>query len=249
MFLFQTPTPTSFDLNFSIFGIPVRVHPLFWLIAVLFGSGSGGLPGILIWVIAVFVSILIHELGHALAMRRYGQTSSIILHMAGGLTVPQSMAWGNSYANVAMTANQQIFISLAGPFAGFAFAAVIVLISKLAGALIETTFILGFIPFPVVFLPAGAEIVNSLIMSFLWVNIFWGIVNLMPVYPLDGGNVSRYVLIQVDPQGGARTSLWLSVIVGTAVALAGFFLLGSIYMAILFGMLAFQSYQSLQYRM
>ncbi len=249
MFLFQTPPPTRFDLNFSIFRIPVRVHPLFWLIAILFGSASSGLVGILIWVIAVFISILIHELGHALAMRRYGQTSHIILHMAGGLTVPESMAWGNSYANVAMTANQQIFISLAGPFAGFAFAAVIVAASKLAGALIQINFILGFIPFPIVFLPTAADVVNSMVMSLLWINIFWGIINLMPVYPLDGGNVSRYVLIQVDPQGGARTSLWISVIVGALVAVAGFFLLGSVYMAILFGLLAFQSYQALQYRM
>src|SRR5689334_25386966 len=105
MFLFHTPPPTRFDLNFSILGIPVRVHPLFWLISILFGGAANGLLGILIWVVAVFISILIHELGHALAMRRYGQGSQIILHLAGGLTVPQSMAWGNSYANVAMTAN------------------------------------------------------------------------------------------------------------------------------------------------
>lgn len=249
MFLFQTPPPTRFDLNFSIFGIPVRVHPLFWLIAILFGSSSNSLLGILIWVVAVFVSILIHELGHALAMRRYGQGSYIILHMAGGLTVPQSMAWGNSYANVAMTANQQIFISLAGPFAGFLFASLILVAAKLAGGLVQFSFLLGFIPFPIVFLPTGGDILNSLVSSLLWVNIFWGIINLLPVYPLDGGHVSRYVLIQVDPLNGGRTSLWVSVVVGALIALAGFFVLGSIYMAILFGMLAFQSYQSLQYRL
>jgi membrane-associated protease RseP (regulator of RpoE activity) len=248
MFLFQTPPPTRFDLNFSLFGIPVRVHPLFWLIAIIFGSAANTLIGILIWVVAVFISIMIHELGHALAMRRYGQTSHIILHMAGGLTVPESMAWGNTYANVAMTPNQQIFISLAGPFAGFLFAGLILMACKLAGGLIQISFLLGFIPLANVFLPNGGEILNALVTSLLWVNIFWGIINLMPVYPLDGGNVSRYVLIQVDPLGGARTSLWLSVIVGAMIALAGLFLFRSIYMAILFGMLAFQSYQSLQYR-
>jgi hypothetical protein len=68
----------------------------------------------------------------------------------------------------------------------------------------------------------------------------------MPVYPLDGGNVTRYILLKADPWDGVRKSLWVSVIAGAAVALAGYFLLGSIYMAILFAFLAFQSYQMLQ---
>jgi stage IV sporulation protein FB len=103
MSIFQVPPPTRFDLRFSVAGIPVRVHPLFWLIAILFGSSSGNIVSILSWVVAIFVSILIHELGHAFAMRRYGQGSQIILHFAGGLTVPESIAWGGGYASVATT--------------------------------------------------------------------------------------------------------------------------------------------------
>src|SRR5512147_2302977 len=98
MMLFQPPPPTRYDLRFSIAGIPVTVHPLFWLIALLLGS-SGDLLLIPIWVAVVFISILIHELGHAFAFRRFGQRSQIILHFAGGLTVPQSISWGSSYAN------------------------------------------------------------------------------------------------------------------------------------------------------
>ena len=103
MSIFQVPPPTRFDLRFSIAGIPVRVHPLFWLIAILFGSSSGSIVSILSWVVAIFVSILIHELGHAFAMRRYGQGSHIVLHFAGGLTVPETVAWGSGYASVATT--------------------------------------------------------------------------------------------------------------------------------------------------
>jgi stage IV sporulation protein FB len=76
--MFQIPPPTRFDLRFSILGFPVRVHPLFWVIALLLGSGSGNLFYMLLWVIGVFISILIHELGHALAFRRYGQEAEII---------------------------------------------------------------------------------------------------------------------------------------------------------------------------
>ncbi len=245
MSLFQIPPPTRFDLRFSIAGIPVRVHPLFWLIAVLFGASSNSIPGLLIWVTAIFISILIHELGHALAMRRHGQGSQIILHFAGGLTIPESVAWGGGYASVAITANQQIFISLAGPFAGFLLATLLLAVSALLGGTIIPNFVLGIIPFPIVFLPIG-ELATTFVMSMLWVNIFWGIVNLMPVNPLDGGTVARNILIQYDPWNGVRTSLWLSVITGALIAIAGFVFLRSTYMAFLFGLLAFQSYQALQ---
>lgn len=246
MSLFQVPPPTRFDLRFSIAGIPVRVHPLFWLIAILFGSSSNSIVSLLTWVAAIFISILIHELGHAFAMRRYGQGSQIILHFAGGLTVPESVSWGGGYASVGITANQQIFISLAGPFAGFLFAGLVLAGSAALGATLVPNFIFGFIPFPFVFLPVGGEILNSFVMSLLWVCIFWGIFNLMPVYPLDGGHVIRYTLMQTDPVNGVRTSLWVSVIAGAAVAFAGFIFLRSIYMAFLFGLLAFQSFQALQ---
>ncbi len=83
-------------------------------------------------------------------------------------------------------------------------------------------------------------------MSLLWVNIFWGFVNLMPVYPLDGGNVARYILVQTDPLNGVNTSLWISVVTGGILAIVGLLFLRSTYMALLFGLLAFQSYQALQ---
>ena len=82
----------------------------------------------------------------------------------------------------------------------------------------------------------------------LWVNIFWGLINLLPVFPLDGGQVARNILIQYDPWDGVRKSIWLSVITGGLVALVSLIALRSIYMALLFGLLAFQSYQSLQGR-
>lgn len=246
MSLFQVPPPTRFDLRFSVAGIPVRVHPLFWLIAILFGSSSNSIISLLTWVAAIFVAILIHELGHAFAMRRYGQGSQIILHFSGGLTVPESISWGGGYASVAITANQQIFISLAGPFAGFIFAALVLAVSMAAGGTVIPNFIFGFIPFPIVFLPVGGEILNSFVMDLLWISIFWGFFNLMPVHPLDGGNVARDILTQTDPLNGFRKSLWVSVITGATVAVVGLVFLRSTYMAVLFGLLAFQSFQALQ---
>jgi Zn-dependent protease len=247
MFLFQELPPTRYDLRFSIAGIPVRVHPSFWLIALLFGA-SGDVLLLPIWVLVVFVSILIHELGHALAFRRHGQRSQIVLHFAGGLTIPEPVYWGGGYANVGLTANQQIFISLAGPGAGFLFAAVVIGIVVGLGGSVGISRLLG-IPLPLsAALPFGGVVVNALIGMLLWVNIFWGLINLAPVYPLDGGSVTRNVLVQTDPVDGIRKSLWISVIAGGIVALIGLIFFRSLFIALLFALLAFQSYQSLQGR-
>jgi membrane-associated protease RseP (regulator of RpoE activity) len=248
MQLFQPPPTTRYDLRFSIAGIPVSVHPLFWLVTLLLGS-TGDLLLIPIWIGVLFVSILVHELGHALAFRRYGQRSRIVLHFAGGLTIPEPVSWGSGYANVGLSPNQHIFITLAGPGAGFIFAALIIGLVTVVGGSVITTPLFGFIPLPLnALLPFGGRVLSVMISMLLWVNIFWGLINLVPVYPLDGGNVTRNVLIQVDPVDGVRKSLWISVIAGGLLALAGFIYLRSIFIALLFGLLAFQSFQALQRR-
>lgn len=246
--MFQSPPPTRFDLRFSIAGIPVRVHPLFWLVALLLGS-SGDLIQIPIWISVVFISILIHELGHAFAFRRYGIHSQIVLHFMGGLTIPESTPWGGGWANVAPSPNQQIVISLAGPFAGFFFTAVVITGVLFSGGTVLTSTLFGFLPLPLTpVIPFGGRVLGIFVSLLLWVNIFWGLINLLPVFPLDGGQVVRNILIQYDPLDGMRKSLWVSVVTGGIIALAAFLFLRSIYMAFLFGMLAFQSYQALQAR-
>ena len=125
--LLGEPPRTQYDVNFNVLGFPVRVHPFFWLAAFLLGSRSGGKdPGIalLIWVVSFFVSILIHELGHTLMMRRFGISSHIVLHMMGGLAIPDSSGFGVQSRD----SRSSILISFAGPAAGFAFAGLIILV-------------------------------------------------------------------------------------------------------------------------
>ncbi|MCC6300973.1 MAG: site-2 protease family protein [Anaerolineales bacterium] len=246
--LFQTLPPTRFDLRFTVIGIPVRVHPLFWLIALLLGS-SGALIEIPIWIFVVFVSVLIHEMGHALAFRWYGIHSQIVLHAMGGLTVPVATAWGTGWASVSPNPKQQIVISLAGPFAGFAFAALVMAGVAASGGALLTSKLFGFLPLPLTALvPFGGNLPSIFLTMLLFVNIFWGLFNLLPVYPLDGGQVTRSLLVQFDPLDGARKALWVSVVTGAIIALFGLLAMRSVYIALLFGLLAFQSYQSLRFR-
>src|SRR5262245_31536533 len=114
--MFQEPGPSSGDLHFRLFGIPVRVSPMFWLVTVLLGLRTDGATPpaeLLIWIVVVFVSILVHELGHAFAQRRYGGRPWITLYGMGGLAACDDCDRRTS---------SQILISLAGPAAGFLFA-------------------------------------------------------------------------------------------------------------------------------
>ena len=69
--MFGQIAPTEFDLHFSVFGISVRVHPMFWLGTAILGSNwlKAGIEYLLIWIAVVLVSIVVHELGHAVAFR------------------------------------------------------------------------------------------------------------------------------------------------------------------------------------
>ena len=224
----------------------MRVHPLFWLIALLLGS-SGSLLQIPIWIFVVFISVLIHEFGHAMAFRFYGVHSQIVLHAMGGLTIPEAAPWGSGWANVSPSPKQQIIISLAGPFAGFLFAALVMMMVIFTGGTLHTSILFGLIPLPLTAI-LGGQVLSIFLTLLLFVNVFWGMFNLLPVYPLDGGQVTRNVLIQHDSRDGARQSLWVSAIAGGFIALFGLLVMRSVYIAFLFGILAFQSFQSLQMR-
>jgi Zn-dependent protease len=246
MMLFQPPPITRYDLNFNLFGIPVRVHPIFWLMILLFASSTRGLLQYFIWVVVIFLSLLLHEMGHALVMRGFGRSSEVILYYGGGLTVPRAEAWGTSWANVSLSRKQEILVSLAGSFMGFFLVAIVLVFIKLSGGLVGLTFLFGFLPYPMIQLSGSNVFVNTLLMSLIWVNLFWGIINLMPVLPLDGGNIAQDLFLIADPYTGQRKAYQLSLISGALVAVAGLLLLHSLYLAMIFGFLAFQSYQALK---
>jgi len=217
--------PTQYDLRFSLFGIPVRVHPLFWLMAafVVWNAVEGRLDLVVIGMIVVFVSVLVHELGHAFVMRAYGWPPNILLYHFGGLAMsPMARS---------LSPLRSILLSLAGPFAGF----------LLYGIVWSFDFYLHQIQSPWLL-----QIRVFVAIYFLkWVNLYWGLLNLLPIYPLDGGQVSRS-LFSMWRTSGVADSLKLSIL--TAAGIAGYFLYeGNYFMAILIGSLAASSYQQLQF--
>jgi len=245
------PSRTAYDLHFQIAGFPVRVHPLFWLVAVIMGligmpKGPLAAPFILIWVAVVFVSILVHELGHACTMRYFGEGARVVLYSFGGLAIPDASPFSQGFGyGRGRSPLQQILISAAGPAAGFVLAAIVLGVAYASGANILYGKIAGVLPIPIV-IEARNVYLLMLFRDLLWVNIFWGLMNLLPVYPLDGGQISREVFMVNNPRTGMQQSLWLSVFAAGGAAVAGLVLFKSLILALLFGSLAFSSYQILQ---
>lgn len=245
------PQRTQFDLHFPIFGIPTRIHPGFWIVSFLLGfgvtaQGTKPLP-LLIYIAVIFVSILVHELGHALVMRRFGFSPRIVLYHLGGLAITdQGFSGGFEKRRGRRDTWESILISLAGPGAGFLLAGVVVLVIFATGGSIQPDFSSWAEPWK--FQVPGVKHLDPwwyLITFLLFVNIFWGLVNLAPVFPLDGGQIARELLMQRDRYNGLTHALQLSIGVGIALA-AVFFIGGERYAAIMFALLAVSNYLMLQ---
>ena len=195
---------------------------------------------VLLWIVVLFVSILVHELGHALTSRKMtGVTPSIKLWGMGGL----------AYPNTQLTQKQSFWVTWAGPLAGLGFFGLIVLTCcAIYGFTIGTdlTMVLLF-PSTGVYRETYtvlAEMNRShlyMIDKLLWVNFWWSLMNLLPVFPLDGGQI--YASIESSPK-----RVWtVGMVTGALVAIAGFFILHQIFIAILFGYFAFQNYKRLEH--
>ena len=226
-----------------LMGFPVRIHPMFWLSALLLGCSLKEPVLVLIWVVAMVLCILLHEFGHAIVMQRYGFRPSIVLYSFGGLTIPhpgpdgarRPGPWG------------EMLISIAGPASGF----------LLADVLALGLYYLGY---PVmVFEPTWRDAVPVVVVPNRFLYVFlnltfeiavnWGLLNLLPIYPLDGGQIAQQVFVLTNPhnrQDAIRQSLILSVIIGGMMGVIAFMQWHNTFLAILFAWLTYSNFTMLQ---
>lgn len=205
-------------IRFSLFGIPVEIQPWFWLVLALIGGALGAattaaLISVCLFVLAGFISIMIHEFGHALTSQRYGARPSITLHGFGGYAV---------FPGSRFTRTQDFIVTAAGP-------AVQIVLGLLA--------LLAFF---------HAALPTTSIREFFWylgvISLFWAVLNLVPVIPLDGGRLMASIL------GPARGVFALKVSMITAIAVGVLMLvfMKSFLFPIFLGMMAYQNWQELQ---
>lgn len=185
-------------LNFRLLGIPVQIQLFFWLIMAFLGFmmtgadmdnfGSTALIKILIFIAAGFISILVHEFGHALTMKQYGRRPQIVLHGMGGV----AMSSGTPF-----TRAQDILVSVMGPVAQL---------------------ILGGIAFLALkYIPEFPGQTQDFIKYLYLISCFWAIINLIPMFPLDGGQILLGII------GNKKTVHIVGIAIG--VCLIGFMLM------------------------
>jgi len=92
-----------------------------------------------------------------------------------------------------------------------------------------------------------SPMISMIYFNMIWINLLWGLVNLLPIYPLDGGQATQVVLSQVDRRNGVRRSHIVSLV--TAGVLAVLAVIRSphdYFPLIFFGILAALNFQVLQ---
>src|SRR5262249_7394009 len=124
--------------------------------------GDNGVARLLVWIVCVFVSILLHEFGHIWMGKLFGTDGHIVLHGFGGLAIG---------SNALYSPWKRILVSAAGP------GIQLLLWGALLGLLLAVQ------PAPGSLHPVVGEFLRQM----LWINLAWPILNLLPIWPLDGG--------------------------------------------------------------
>ncbi|MGH8911931.1 MAG: site-2 protease family protein [Acidimicrobiia bacterium] len=197
-------------IKFSLGGIPVSVRPTFWLVAGLLGFGLEGPELVAIWVAIVFVSVLAHELGHAVTARGFGAEVAITLTTLGGLT-----SWRAPEGH--LSPGRRAAVAAAGSAVGIVLG-LVVLGVYLAVAPISPT-------------------VRLVVRMIVWVNVGWGVLNWLPIRPLDGGHLLTSLLELVLPRKADRVGDVI-FLVTSLLALGAALYFRFIFVAILAGFMA-----------
>ncbi|MFI5309178.1 MAG: site-2 protease family protein, partial [Polyangiales bacterium] len=188
-----------------MFGIDVHVHAtfLFLLGLVAFDTYSETHSGpavffSLLFMVALFCLVVLHEYGHALTARHFGiRTLHITLYPIGGVAMLEGMP---------KRPREQLLVALAGPAVNFALAA---LCFGAMTALGQPLLRLGQID--------GQP--SSLLSALLFTNLVMGSFNLLPALPMDGGRVLRAVLaMRLGPETATRIAAGVAKLVAVLMA-------------------------------
>lgn len=193
--MFGQANETQYDLRFDLFGIPVRIHPIFWLSSAWIVWDGNDPARVFVGVLCVLVSVLIHEIGHAVMSRRYGFPSQIVLYFLGGYaTGARFSTWKN------------VRVSAAGPGAGLFLFAI-------------TYFVFRYLLSNHEDLLVGDHIAGYSIRWLLFMNLMWSVINLIPCLPLDGGQIAQVLIHHYAPQRATERVMQVSIVASGGVAL------------------------------
>jgi Zn-dependent protease/CBS domain-containing protein len=192
---------------FRVFGVPVRLHFTFIVLLVfLLFIGIGGRQSgatTAVYILALFGSVLLHELGHTLVARHYGiRTIEIVMYPIGGVSRPERPP----------KAREELWISLAGPVVNLLIALAVL------GWVVAHQ---GLVAAEQLRQPTNANLAERIAFGNLLLCGF----NLLPAYPMDGGRVLRSILaLWLPEQEATRLAAGAGQALAVMMGLAGLLL-------------------------
>jgi Zn-dependent protease len=186
-----------------IAGVPIRVHWSFSILValVLFGNASyswSSLWPVIVWIVALFASVTLHELAHCAVARRRGLTvRDIVLLPIGGVS---------EISGLPASPKIERDIAIAGPAASFGLAVGLGVVALLTGGAIWPP----------------SLVTGSFIADLAWLNLVLCGFNLLPALPMDGGRVLRAVLAgRGDMVRATRIASTVAMFFGVAMIVFG----------------------------
>ena len=207
---------------FTLFRIPVHISIWFFVIIAYWGMTGNDVQSTIIWGVSITLGLLVHEFGHGLVARHFRLSPKILLHGLGGLCAHER----------AKRDRDDALIIIAGPAAGFALGGLAYLTSAL---------LIAFAPDVI---PTGGGLDRALTWTF-WLCIFWNGLNLLPLWPLDGGQLFRLGLLQkLAPVKAEAIAHKTGIAVGVLGAYYAY-TSGWVIVAVISAYMAFMNYQQL----
>jgi len=193
----------------------------------------------LVTAFVITLSLLVHEFGHVFAAKTNGHGSIVVLGGMGAFTMPsgQSRGW------------RQIWLSVAGPLFGLCLWAISWFIFMPPDAAemghrlnVESIFSPGR-----VYTSQWGPLLQYMWLRFCWINLWWSLLNLLPIYPLDGGHVLMEALrMNMRSVKAQRISATVGLLLGGGIAFFCLTQLGRPFGGVIAGFLAYQNWERLR---
>lgn len=238
---------SSWTLRFRLFGIPVQILPMAWVVLALLGGAMGvndsaDLTQVAVFVVMGMLCLLVHEFGHALVGRRAGAlVDGVEIAGMGGttsfMTLPPRRA-GYFLMTLAGPLASLLLGGLLGlcfgallgcPWAGVRYAYLMPWMDVLPYDL-QRELLLGLNAYGV------SPVVLQMLATGMLICFWWSVFNLLPIFPLDGGKLLGSVL------NNYLVPCVLGLVVGAALAIWAL-IAGQWFNVMILGYLAFINWQ------
>lgn len=183
-------------VDFTLFGFPVSIHASFLVVVLLLGLAGpdASLQSAVVWLVVVTISVIVHELGHAVVAAPAGGEPRIDLYGMAGLT-----RWNPARAG----RGRRVAVSLAGPGFGLLLGVVVLVVYAAVK-------------------PTDGSLLQEALQSAVFANMAWGVLNLLPMLPLDGGQVVFALMPGREEETRLKRTAYGSIGVAVVVALVAF---------------------------